>query len=113
MVTQALGGPAVQNAMASNPWPAVIALTLLATLATIRYCYRLWIIHDLLKQRPKDRIMLRGGLWRFVIEFTPTESEEPSTNSGNVIPLRTPRTPPLRIVGTTIRATGQTEETPD
>jgi hypothetical protein len=91
MLTQVLGGPAVQYAMLSNPWPAVVALALLAILASIRYCYWLWIIHDLLKQRPKDRIVLRGGLWRFVIEITPTESEKPSTNSENVIPLRTPR----------------------
>ena len=91
MLTEALGGSAVQYAMPRNSWPAVGVVAFLSALATLRYCYRLWVIHDLLRKRSKDRIVLREGWRRFVVEITPTEPEEPRTSSDNVILMRTPQ----------------------
>jgi hypothetical protein len=91
MLTEALGGSAVQYAMPGNSWPAVGVVAFLSALATLRYCCRLWVIHDLLRKRPKDRIVLREGWRRFVVEITPTEPEEPGISSDNVILMRTPQ----------------------
>jgi hypothetical protein len=84
-------GSVIQHGIPNNPWPAIAGLALLAVLATFRYWYRLWVIHDLVRERSQDRVMLKGGRWRFVIEITPTQPKEPPTGSYNVIPLRTPR----------------------
>ena len=90
MATEILGS-VIQRGIPNNPWPAFAGLALLAVLATFRYCYRLWVIHDLVRERSQDRVLLKGGRWRFVIEITPTQSKEPPTGSLNVIPLRKPR----------------------